>query len=236
MCRVPVLEFFVEHSRVEEFYGKRVLEVGSKYVNGSVRPVVERFLSPKEYIGIDIEPGKFVDLLLPAEKLLEYFEPGSFDVVIATEVLEHVIDWRVVIDNMKMVLKNEGCIYVTTVARGFPYHAHPYDFWRYEVEDMRRMFMDFEIITLKENSEVLGVFLKARKPEKRVPVDLSNISLYSMLLGRRTRHIPNIKDVPLTRRIILRLLGSKVRWLLPSVLLSFFDRSIDRRIRRWVNR
>jgi SAM-dependent methyltransferase len=108
---VAVIEFFIECVKKEEFEGKRVLEVGSKYVNGSVRPFIERFCSPKEYLGVDIEPGKFVDLILPAEKLVEYFGPESFDVVIATELLEHVQNWRLVVGNLKSVLKRGGYIY-----------------------------------------------------------------------------------------------------------------------------
>lgn len=115
MCNVAVLEFFIENARVSEFKGKSVLEVGSKYVNGSVRPFIEKYLQPKEYIGIDIEPGKFVDLVLPAEKLLEHFGYESFDVVISTEVLEHVVDWRVVLYNMKGVLRRGGYIYYNQV-------------------------------------------------------------------------------------------------------------------------
>jgi hypothetical protein len=57
MCNVAVIEFFIESVEREEFEGKRVLEVGSKYINGSVRPLIERFCSPKEYVGVDIEPG-----------------------------------------------------------------------------------------------------------------------------------------------------------------------------------
>jgi len=41
---------------------------------------------------------------VPAENLIKRFGPESFDVVIATELLEHVIDWRRVINNMKTVL------------------------------------------------------------------------------------------------------------------------------------
>ena len=85
----------MEHAKPEEFRGKKVLEVGSKYVNGSVRPLIKNFFSPKEYVGVDIEPGRFVDIVLPAEKLVDYFGEESFDVVIATELLEHVGDWRV---------------------------------------------------------------------------------------------------------------------------------------------
>jgi len=40
------------------FNDKRVLEISSKFVNGSVRPLIERFCKPREYIGVDIEPGR----------------------------------------------------------------------------------------------------------------------------------------------------------------------------------
>lgn len=92
MCNVAVYEFFVESIKAEEFNKKRVLEIGSKYINRSIRPLIEKFSSLKEYIGVDIESGKFVDLILPAEKLLGYFGPESFYVLIATELLEHVMD------------------------------------------------------------------------------------------------------------------------------------------------
>jgi SAM-dependent methyltransferase len=110
LCRVSVFEFFVDNVDIREFEGKRVLEVGSKYVNGSVRPFIERFLKPREYIGIDIEPGKFVDMIVPAEELSNYFDRESFDVVICTETLEHVLDWKSAINNMKEVLKCGGYI------------------------------------------------------------------------------------------------------------------------------
>lgn len=72
--------------------------------------MIERFCSPKEYIGIDLEPEKYVDIILPAEKIVEYFGEEAFDVVIATELLEHVKDWRTVVDNMKRVLRRGGYI------------------------------------------------------------------------------------------------------------------------------
>jgi SAM-dependent methyltransferase len=137
---VAVLDFFLRNIDCREFDGKRVLEVGSKFVNGSVLPLIERFCSPKDYVGVDIEPGKYVDVVLPAEKLVDCFGSESFDVVISTELLEHVYDWRIVVNNMKTVLKRGGYIYVTTRSRGFPYHAYPYDFWRYEPNDMLAIF------------------------------------------------------------------------------------------------
>jgi SAM-dependent methyltransferase len=190
MCNISVIDFFFENVDPKEFRGKSVLEVGSKYVNGSVRPLIERFCDPAKYLGVDIEPGKFVDEVVPAERLVERFGENAFDVVISTEMLEHVRNWRTVINNLKAVVKPNGLIYLTTRSFGFPYHAYPYDFWRYEVEDMEKIFADFRVVVLEKDREP-GVLLKAVKPPSWNAVDLSQVSLYSMLTGRRTQEIPN---------------------------------------------
>jgi SAM-dependent methyltransferase len=179
----------------------------------------ERFCKPREYIGVDIEPGKYVDVVLPAERLVDYFGPESFDVVVSTEVIEHVLDWRLVINNMKVVLRRGGFIYLTTRSRGFPYHAYPHDYWRYEPSDMVRIFRDFEIIRLEADWEEPGVFLKARKPMNWTPIDLSGIALYSVVLGRRTKELVTLGGAPLVRRLVLYLCGSRLRWLLPGAMV-----------------
>ncbi len=67
--------------------------------------MIEKFCKPKEYIGVDISHGKFVDKIAPAEKLVEVFGKNRFDVVISTEMLAHVSDWKKVINNTKEILK-----------------------------------------------------------------------------------------------------------------------------------
>jgi len=201
LCNLAVLEFFLNSAYREEFEARRVLEVGSKYVNGSVRPIIERFCSPAEYIGVDIESGKYVDIVLPAERLIQYFGEESFDVIISTELLEHVRDWRTVINNMKAVLRKSGYIYLTTRSKGFPFHAYPYDYWRYELDDIERIFADFEILKLIKDPEAPGVFLKARKPSNWNPCDLGDIELYSMVLGKRTKEILDWSRAPLLRKM-----------------------------------
>jgi hypothetical protein len=121
---------------------------------------------------------------------------------------------------MKSVLKCGGYIYITTRSYGFPYHAYPYDFWRYEIEDMRKIFRDFEIIKLVKDHEAPGVFLKAKKISN-ILIDLSNIALYSMILGRRTTLIPKLSDMPLQRRLTLKLssLNAKLIGILNMLIL-----------------
>ena len=209
MCNLAVIEFFIESIRPEEFIGTRVLEVGSKYVNGSIRPLIERFLCPREYIGVDVEPGRYVDVVLSAERVVEYFGKESFDAVISTELLEHVRNWRAVVDNMKKVLKPNRHIYVTTRSLGFPCHMHPHDFWRYEIEDMKIIFSDFEIRRLRRDCQEPGVFLKATKPPNWIQADLSAVSLYSMILGRRTDRLPSPSEMPISRKLRLSLLAAQ---------------------------
>jgi len=74
---------------------------------------------------------------------------------------------------------------------------------------LKKIFSDFKIISLKQDIEH-GILLKARKPSVWRAIDLSNIPLYSMVLGRRTRDSPNIRNMPFSRRLTLRLLQSKV--------------------------
>lgn len=203
MCNASILEFFIEEVNENEFRDKRILEVGSKYVNGSIRPFIERFLSPKIYVGADIEPGKYVDVVLSADNLVNHFGPESFEVVITTELLEHVNDWRHVVRNIKDVLKPGGYLYITTRSIGMHFHAYPYDFWRFEVDDMKNIFADFDIICLRKDHEIPGVFLKCRKPTAWKPMNLQGISLYSMVLGGKTTGIPRVTDMPLKRKASL---------------------------------
>lgn len=89
---------------------------------------------------------------------------------------------------------------------------------------MKIIFKDFEIISLKKDHEAPGVFLKARKPENYVQIDLSDIALYSMILGKRIKDIPNLKNVPLTRKLVFRFSSSEIKQLLPGALLDILKR------------
>ena len=129
--------------------------------------------------------------------------------MVSIDVFEHVFDWRSVVNNMKAVLKPGGFIYITVPSRGFPYHAYPHDYWRYEIEDMEKIFGDFEAIALEKDWKGPGVFLKARKPTNWSPNDLSQIMLYSVVVGRRAKKLIGMDIAPLARRLGILLCQSK---------------------------
>jgi SAM-dependent methyltransferase len=191
MCTQNCLRFVNSALERDDIAGKRVLEVGSYDINGSIRPQLESF-GPSEYVGVDIEAGPCVDVVCAAEGLEQRFGRASFDVVLTTEMLEHVRDWRTVVSNLKSVLRPGGLLVITTRSPGFPLHGYPYDFWRYEPDDMRAIFADFASVEIEPDSEAEpGVFVRARKHAGAPPdpVDLDMFALHSVLYRRRSHDV-----------------------------------------------
>src|SRR6266498_3525701 len=122
----------------DEIAGKTILEVGSYDVNGSVRPIIETH-GPASYLGVDGQAGPRVDRVVDCGDLLATFGDQTFDVVVTTEMLEHVADWRRCMANLAAVITEGGLLVLTTRSPGFPYHGYPDDFWRYTPEVMGRI-------------------------------------------------------------------------------------------------
>ena len=158
---------------------KVVLELGSRNVNGSLANHILS-LKPKTYEGVDYVEGNNVHRILDLVDLLKVYEENSIDVIITTELMEHVEDWRTVINNMKKILKIGGVLFLTTRSKGFPLHSFPYDYWRYELIDIEYIFSDMEKIDLRPDplKSHPGVFIIARKIEETGTVDLNKLELF----------------------------------------------------------
>ncbi|MBX2932311.1 MAG: methyltransferase domain-containing protein [Chitinophagaceae bacterium] len=63
----------------------------------------------------------------------------TFDLIIAGQVLEHTMKPWIVAEEMQRVIKLEGYIHIETPVN-FPYHAHPYDFYRFTYTGLRSLF------------------------------------------------------------------------------------------------
>jgi SAM-dependent methyltransferase len=203
MCHSSCITFGEANLTRDDIDGKRVLEVGSFNVNGSLRTIVES-LRPREYIGVDFQEGPGVDEVCNADRLVDRFGENAFDVLISTEMLEHVRNWKRVISNLKRVLKPGGVLAVTTRSKGYPYHSAPFDFWRFEIRDMEVIFSDLKIETLQTDPEAPGVFLKARKPAVFDENDLSKHQLYSMIKWKRVSSITDLEIWSYRFRYLLR--------------------------------
>ena len=190
MCTVNCILFGAMNLDKSEIEGKRIIEVGSYNVNGSLRKLIESW-RPSQYIGVDVESGPGVDKICKAEDLVKEFGKESFDVIISTELLEHVRDWKSAVSNIKQILKQEGIILITTRSYGFPYHAYPNDFWRYEKDDMMKIFSDCKIITIEKDDDDPGIFIKVIKPKGFIENNLSEYGLYNIIANKK---IKNLRD------------------------------------------
>jgi len=199
MCHAACIDFVRQRLHLEEVKGREVLEVGALNVNGSVRPLVCA-LQPGRYIGVDIKSGRDVDEICDASELVQHFGRSSFDLLISTEMLEHVRDWRKVISEFKHVLRPGGLLVITTRSLGFPYHAFPDDFWRYEQSDLEKIFSDFDCEAIESDPSAPGVFLKARKPKDFVMYKPDSHALFSMITRRRVVTLTDAQLAAFRRR------------------------------------
>ena len=103
-----------------------ILEIGSFNVNGTLRdfkPV------NSTWMGIDLEPGPGVDLVISDMAALP-FPDGSFDFVVASSVFEHDSTFWLTFNEMVRVLRKGGYIYLNSPSNGM-IHRYPLDVYRF---------------------------------------------------------------------------------------------------------
>lgn len=109
-------------SKIKKYYptffvNKKILEVGSLNINGTIRI----FFDDCDYLGLDILPGKDVDIVSLGH---EYkCEDETFDVVISCECFEHNPYWEKTFANMIRMCKKDGLILFTCATTGRKEHG-----------------------------------------------------------------------------------------------------------------
>lgn len=99
------------------FVEKKVLEVGSWDVNGSVRDLFKNC----DYLGVDVAEGPGVDLVCRGEAI--QLPDSTFDVTISCECFEHNPAWKETFSNMVRMLKPGGLCAVTCATLGRAEHG-----------------------------------------------------------------------------------------------------------------
>ena len=106
---------------------------------------------------LDVEPGRSVDVAGDARAMP--FCDASMDVVLITQVLEHIPDPIAVIGEIRRVLKPGGTL-LLSVPGIFPQHGSPGDYWRYMPQGLQWILRDFQSVTVKgEAGTVPSIFL-----------------------------------------------------------------------------
>lgn len=107
--------------------GQIVIDIGSMDVGGCLRNYFEE--KGATYIGLDMEEGKNVDIIVkPGERLP--FDDESIDIVVTTSCFEHDPCFWMTFRELCRVVKKGGYIYASAPSSG-PYHTYPGDNWRF---------------------------------------------------------------------------------------------------------
>jgi hypothetical protein len=111
-----------------------ILEIGSYSVNGSLR---DHALPATQYIGLDIAEGPGVDIVIE-EGAAFPVEDESYDLVIASSVLEHDPAFWTTFLEMCRKAKQGGYIYINVPSNG-AVHRYPTDNWRFYPDSSRAL-------------------------------------------------------------------------------------------------
>lgn len=147
ITRASLRTFLTRHTTSEQ-----VLDVGSGGSSyGDLFP---------HRLTVDIDPARKPEVIADAHNLP--FESESFQVILCTEVLEHLADPRKGIGEMWRVLKPGGKLILTT-RFVYPLHDVPGDYWRFTKYGMRALFSEWHIEELVEETptfSAIGVLLQ----------------------------------------------------------------------------
>lgn len=106
--------------------GQRILDLGARDVNGSLRTGAP---AGATYVGVDLEPGPGVDVVLEDAYHLP-FARSEFDLVVSSSCFEHDPMFWLTFLELVRVTKPGGYLYISAPSNG-NYHCYPTDNWRF---------------------------------------------------------------------------------------------------------
>lgn len=120
--------------------GARVVDFGC-----AEQPYRSWFPTGAEVVGADLPGNPAADLVVDSDGRLPV-EDGTFDVVVSTQVLEHVVDPAAYLAECRRVLAAGGQLLLSTHGQFF-FHPDPVDYWRWTCAGLRKTVNDagFEI-------------------------------------------------------------------------------------------
>src|SRR6266404_3953321 len=122
----------------------RVLDVGSRFLNGSYRDLIESH--GWSYTGLDLEEGANVDVV--ADNPYHYpIETGAYDVVVTGSTAYAVLDLVSWTKELARVLRPGGLVVVITPSLNKPPTTQsPVDLWRMTEDALRLLFENTGIL------------------------------------------------------------------------------------------
>lgn len=112
-----------------------ILDIGSRDINGSYKPLFG--CKNWTYLGVDFEPGKNVDIILPDPHFWkDSIENSIADVVISGQALEHMPHFWLVMKEIRRIMKTGALTCIIVPSKG-PIHKQPVDCYRFLPDGLR---------------------------------------------------------------------------------------------------
>ncbi|HEX8325550.1 MAG TPA: class I SAM-dependent methyltransferase [Tepidisphaeraceae bacterium] len=131
---------------------RRVLDIGC-----GAQPMRERLEQGGYiYVGVDVVQNVIgtVDVIAAIDQSLpsELLAAQPFDLLLCTEVLEHVAHWAVAFENFSRLLAPGGRL-IITCPFVWKHHEEPYDFWRPTVHAIQAHADRVGLVVLEKRAE-----------------------------------------------------------------------------------
>ncbi|HEY7841900.1 MAG TPA: methyltransferase domain-containing protein [Gammaproteobacteria bacterium] len=128
--------------------GARVLCIGA---GGEVGALLDRCAGHGEFTvtSLDIDPARSPDVV--ADICSPHAISGEFDVVLVSEVLEHVPAPQQAVENIRAALRSGGRLILSTPFI-LPIHAPPHDYFRFTRHGLALLLRDFSAVSIAERN------------------------------------------------------------------------------------
>lgn len=153
--------------KMQEFYDNylvtkvhdnlNILDLGSMNINGTYRTILNSNKNKWKYIGVDMEAGNGVDIVLINAYKWEEIQSDSIDVLISGQVFEHIEYFWIIILEVFRVLKPGGICCIIAPGAG-EVHKYPVDCWRFYPDGFSAIakFAQLNVIKIETQWESLG--------------------------------------------------------------------------------
>lgn len=168
--------------------GTRVLDFGC-----GERPYREALGPDVNYIGADLAGNDLADVTI--EDGVVDLPDQSVDLVLSTQVLEHVTDPERYLNECHRILRPGGRLLLTTHGTMF-YHPHPTDLWRWTREGLVQIMRD-ALFDVRSTSPLLGA----------VPV-----GLWLLMMNLQAHLPPGIRHACVSFFTLLMSLSDRFEW------------------------
>lgn len=172
-----------QFERIEK--GSSVLTVGA---GGGVNERLRSYASQNQFevASFDIDEKKEPDIL---GDLCTYdFSNSQYDIVVVSEVLEHLHSPHLGTENLFNALKPGGKLILTTPFI-FPIHDRPYDYFRYTKYGLLHLLSNFEEVNVMERNSALEaidvLWMRMSKVKGKHTFFLKRLALYTVFYIKR---------------------------------------------------